>query len=187
MDTIHGNRELTGSISRRKPGVCAMCGDVAQHRRPKGSEYCSKHFRFMQMRWHAKRYGKTVPSFEELESLVPIDMRCRHCNQSMNWLQTDGKRTQITLQHDRNGTHRLICFSCNARHAFMPGDLFYALKAGERYCPRCKTVKLESDFNRDNKPQRTVKLATICKVCSKAHCAQWRAKRKQAKAIKVMS
>jgi hypothetical protein len=155
-------------------GYCSMCGLSAQHRTSTGTYYCSKHHRFIQMRSHAKFDGKAVPSYQQLELLMPSDMRCAVCVRRMNWLAKDGKATQITLQHDHDGRLRLICFGCNSRHARLPGDLLYALKPDERYCHKCKSVKSIADFYRSNYLKRTIKLSSRCKSCLNKSHAEWR-------------
>jgi hypothetical protein len=53
----------------------------------------------------------------------------------MNWWLTEGSSTVITLQHDRDGTIRLICKGCNSRHHLHPGDSYYQMPRGHKRCP----------------------------------------------------
>lgn len=154
-------------------GQCAKCGVEATYCSHLGTHYCSKHTRFFRMRAFAKSVGKTVPTEGELESLIPADMNCPVCARLMNWLAKDGKATQITLQHDRDGTHRLICLGCNSRHAQLPGDLLYQLKAGEKYCHGCKTIKPLADFHRTNSESAPIGRISRCKLCTNAMHADW--------------
>jgi uncharacterized protein with PIN domain len=154
-------------------GFCSKCGSVSGYRTDSGTDYCIKHRRFMQMKTFAKSVGKTVPSYDELESLLPADMKCPVCGRSMTWLASEGKPMQVSLQHDRDGTHRLICLGCNSRHAALPGDLLYSLKEGEKYCQSCKVVKKATEFHKSNARTLRVKLGSRCKECNRAQHADW--------------
>jgi hypothetical protein len=94
--------------------TCSRAGCIDAALRQHGhARYCARHYRFATMRTRAKRDGKTVPDWAELETLTPADMICPSCSRVMNWLAKDGFSTVITLQHDRDGIHRLICLACN--------------------------------------------------------------------------
>lgn len=157
---------------------CSKCDVPAVHD-ANGAKYCSKHWRFLNMRVSAKSDAKTVPSYQELESLLPADMHCPVCKRQMNWLARDGRSTQITLQHDRDGRHRLICGGCNSRHAQLPGDLLYTIKDDERWCNACKTIKPVTDFHRDNGASRVIRLMSKCKICSRAQYVAWVARNRE--------
>lgn len=90
---------------------------------------CAKHLRFHRMRMSAQTAGKKRPTFATLERLVPPGLVCPACGRRMNWLKRDGAASMVTLQHDRSGRLRLICFTCNVQHWRFPGDTFYALRA----------------------------------------------------------
>lgn len=145
---------------------CAKCPAKATHLMP--ARYCDKHARFMQMRRAAKTNGKAVPTDQQLESLAAelVDMKCPCCGAEMNWVG-EPVATRVTLQHDRDGvTVRLICKSCNSRHRFMPGDSFYQLKPGYKFCPRCEDVKPISEFPKDATQPRTGR-ASFCNPCKR--------------------
>lgn len=129
------------------PRLCPKCGLPGMH--PTGgsrsSLYCVKHYRFYQMRHDARASRKTVPTAEELSGLLPVDMTCVGCKRVMNWFERDGAGTVITLQHDDDGTHRLICKACNTRHRSM-GDAMYEMPTGHRWCGRCKKAKPIKEF-----------------------------------------
>jgi hypothetical protein len=132
--------------------------------------------RFRQMRTIAKHRGKSVPSMEELEALLPLDMNCPICKRAMNWRSAEGRSTVITLQHDRSGAHRLICHACNTRHAKMAGDSFYALPADHKRCPKCESIKPISEFWKDRSGERWKDTYAYCKSCSAANTRSWRSK-----------
>lgn len=160
---IHGHH---ARLRRTKnPVVCARggCASASAGKRGK-SYYCAKHLRLIQMNADAKQNGKQAPSFAELESLIPQDMKCSACARTMNWLRTGGMSTQVTLQHDRSGQIRLICFGCNTRHASLPGDLLYEIPKGHRYCPGCHLIKSESSFWQRKSKRRDVFIPR-CKDC----------------------
>lgn len=120
--------------------------------------------RMLQMRWTAKYHGKTIPSISELENLIPKDMKCPVCSRTMNWFRKEGHSTVITLQHDRDGSHRILCQACNVRHAFREGDSFYQSKDLKR-CQRCGELKPYTDFYADNSKRWQNKFGK-CKPCT---------------------
>lgn len=139
------------------------CADLAV-RHLGNARYCVRHYRFATMRARARRDGKSVPSPAELERLLPLNMVCAPCGRTMNWLSNDGRSTVISLQHDRDGALRLICRACNTRHAHHPGDSFYELRAGERRCSSCRTVKPETDFYKATSGRWNHRMSR-CKAC----------------------
>lgn len=152
--------------------TCKWCPEKA-HAKQGRIFLCVKHYRFQTMRSKAAADGKSVPGYCELENLLcALDkMRCPACRRKMNWLSADGQDTVLSLQHDREGGHRLLCRSCNTRHAGMPNDLFYSLKDGERWCPCCERILPESEFCKDN--HRSKRIKTYCRGCSLAKHAEW--------------
>lgn len=128
--------------------------------------YCTKHRAFMQMKLNAKQRGKSVPSWDELEALLPVDMKCLACLRTMNWRRSDGGSTAITLQHDDSGAHRLICQGCNTKHSAVPNDGFYTLPDGHKHCPGCSTVKTLVSFAVDR--SRVCGVKSRCRDCCRA-------------------
>lgn len=106
--------------------------------------------RLRQMRRSARTRGKAVPTVEQLEAMLPVDMRCPCCSTQMVWKRCDGQTTVITLQHDRSGEMRLICFRCNARHGQFEGDVFYEFGAEHKLCVGCNTIKPLDQFWRNS-------------------------------------
>jgi hypothetical protein len=145
--------------------ACARCSQPRVR-----LSYCEKHLRFRQMRSDSQKRGKAIPTPEQLETLVPIDMRCPICVRPMHWNGVPRSQV-ISIQHDRNGDFRLICFSCNRKHADMPGDSFYDVPKGSRYCYACKAVKPESDFYQSRKTPG--QFYTGCKACNAVKNAAW--------------
>ncbi len=128
-------------VGRARPHDGPPCGTpAARLANVAGTWYCAKHIRFRQMRDEARRRGKTVPSHDDLESMIG-SMVC-HCGVTMHWLLDDGPATtQISLQHDRGGAMRFLCRSCNRRHASYEDDVFYSVQHGFKRCPTCREVK----------------------------------------------
>lgn len=131
--------------------------------------YCGIHARIKQMRYDAKQKRKSVPTMDELLSLAMAvtqrAMRCECCDRTMNWLLREGHSTVVTLQHDRSGRFRLICFACNTRHSKHPGDSFYEIPKGSKKCFGCGAVKPHSEFHR-NRASRDG-MQTRCRECQK--------------------
>jgi hypothetical protein len=152
--------------------VCSKCGNAAILKQ--GHQWlCEKHYRFSSMRTRAKRDGKYVPSYEELESMVPGNMTCPSCKRVMNWRQRDGAATVITLQHNRDGTIQFLCLSCNTRHASREGDSFYNENPQmEKRCPICGLVKPLGLFSTDN-GKRWKNKKTLCTECSSKSHKEW--------------
>lgn len=111
--------------------------------------YSIMHRRFNQMRGSAKSSGKYVPEISELRALAKrlFKMECPCCLQAMTWRRVKGISNVITLQHDRSGSIRLICFRCNVRHGSLPGDSFYDLPLSVRQLPAVKmsSVRIYKD------------------------------------------
>jgi hypothetical protein len=145
------------------------CVDMASARLG-NARYCDRHYRFASMRASAKRDGKSVPSWDELESLTPNGLLCL-CGRTMNWRAKDGASTVITLQHDRDGKHRLICLACNTRHAQHPGDSFYQLPAGHKRCQDCSRVLPVEAFSLDR--SRPIGRKSYCRECANVRHEKW--------------
>lgn len=129
---------------------------------------CKKHYRFQQMRVRAKRKGKEVPSYNLLDEMLylvgSVYMACPACGSKMNWLSSEGKRTVISLQHNRDGTLGFLCRSCNTRHAYFPGDTFYDVPFGHKFCNDCQQVLPFKVFSRDK--FRSDGYRSYCKPCA---------------------
>jgi hypothetical protein len=143
---------------------CSQC-DRPAHPCQSRVTLCAMHRRITYMRATAKRHGKVAPSREELESLAQ-DMQCVGCGQQMYWLRDQGVTKQATLQHDRDGKIRLLCLSCNSRHATHPGDIFYTIPQGSKYCPDCKQIKSASEFYLQH--SRPPRRCTYCRSCTRS-------------------
>lgn len=128
----------------------------------------------MQMRVCAKAKGKSVPSYKALDKMISglINMLCPECGHRMKWLRKDSPKHVLTLQHDRSGKMRLLCFSCNTRHHYLPGDRFYTAPTGKRFCQDCKKFLPLASFFADRGLVGGVK--TYCKVCSNRRTYTWR-------------
>jgi len=142
---------------------CCKCCDPRYKNRP----YCVRHYRFDQMRVNSKHRGKLVPSHEWLEANVPAGMVCPCCTRQMNWLVSDSRSTTISIQHDHDGGMRLICYSCNVRHASMPEDSFYALPPGMSKCKCCGEVKAQDEF--------FTTAGRRCRICNRDTFRAWEA------------
>ncbi len=164
------DKSSTATIRAMKCRFCdakgvAYCGS---------GRYCSKHTRFLRMRTDAKFKGKTVPSYDTLEALVKAlkSFRCPICSVDMVWFRKESSTRVITLQHDHSGEFRLICFSCNTAHQFVPRDGFYKKSKHTRYCQDCKTFKPLGEFFKDKRLNDGVK--TYCKGCANRRTYVWR-------------
>src|SRR6056297_1825930 len=138
-----------------------------------GATWSEARRRFRGMRYKAKDDGKYMPSFGELESVVPRDMRCPSCSTEMNWFARDGHKSVMTLQHDRDGSIRMLCLSCNTRHAFCEGDSFYDIPNGHKPCAGCDEIKPLDEFWTDNH-RRWESKQTYCKSCAAERGQEWR-------------
>jgi hypothetical protein len=136
--------------------------------------YCLKHGRFLQMRINAKFKGKTVPSYEELEECLNllIDFLCPHCHRRMCWRRRDGQSTVLTLQHDRSGKFKFLCFGCNTAHQFDQGDEFYNRTPGRKTCRDCGLELPLDAFWKDRRVKTGVK--SYCKRCANIRIYAWR-------------
>lgn len=152
---------------------CRWCEAVAV--RKQGRLWlCAKHYRFQQMRAVAQRTQKAVPTYDVLAAILlnlGDNRRCPVCERQMNWLGVDGQATVLTLQHDRDGTIRFLCRSCNTRHAAYPNDEFYSLPPAYKRCPGCEQVLPYAEFTKDRR--RWDEKTTYCKECKYARHTAW--------------
>lgn len=157
--------------------TCSQC-DRPSHIY-QGRWLCQMHYRIASMRAAAARRGKVSPSREEMEALVPNPFVCEGCHREMVWLQRDGASQQATFQHDRDGTLRIICLRCNSRHSTMPGDMFWEIPEGHKYCPSCAQVLPLTQFY--SSPAFTTGALPSCIPCYAVKNRIAKAKRRQAK------
>jgi hypothetical protein len=131
--------------------------------------------RFQQMRQTARRYGKAVPSYKELEQMPGINMLCPDCGIDMKWTRAECTRSVVTLQHYRDGTMALVCFSCNSRHRDMPGDLYRDMPKDSKLCAGCQQIKKLDDFHNDFSGDKYLNKGTYCKTCATQRTYAWNA------------
>ena len=159
---------------------CKWCEESAIRRQGR-IWLCEMHYRFQQMRVHAKRRGKSSPSYEDLQSLtlqLGKGLTCPVCRRAMNWLATEGQDTVVSLRHDKSGNHRLLCRSCSTRATSMPGDSFYELPPDMKMCHSCAEIKPLSDFLVDRSRSRS--RGAYCKSCSNRRVSGWVKERREA-------
>lgn len=154
-------------------GQCAWCDDDA-HIRQGRIMLCAVHYRISSMRARAKRDGKSVPSRDEIESLISYPFVCIGCEREMVWLRRDGASNQATLQHDRSGAIRILCLGCNTRHSNTPDDIFYDIPKESKHCPDCSKILPIEDFAVDK--SRPVGRKSYCRSCSSDRFKKWSAK-----------
>lgn len=160
-----------GSVENAK--TCCRCNDTPF--RIQGHQwFCRKHYRFGQMRATAKRRGRYVPSWEELDTIPGVGLRCPDCLVGMNWLASDGQATVASLQHYRDGTIAIVCRSCNTRHASAPEDDFRTNSKDHKFCPACRQFRPLSKFWSDNSRSGPMKVKSHCADCSKESNRLWR-------------
>jgi hypothetical protein len=138
------------------------------------SMYCAKHYRIHSSRNRALSRGLYAPHAQELESMIPSDMKCRVCAVTMVHSVREGSRNDImSLQHWRNGTIEWICLRCNSSHGTTsePDDkwveLVRTVKENEKYCNQCKTIKDLAFFY--NTPNGSKGKSSYCQVCHDAY------------------
>lgn len=153
-----------------KPPVCAWC-DAPSHIRQGRIFLCAIHYRISTMRACAKRNAKATPTRQQIEGMIPSPFVCSCCKRPMTWLRETGTSQQATLQHDRSGEMRIICFACNTRHAQHPGDSFYAVPENHKSCPDCETVKPLEAFAVDR--SRPIGRRSYCRPCAAKRFKKW--------------
>jgi hypothetical protein len=136
-----------------------------------GVRLCDKHYRFTQMRVNAKREGKKVPSYLELEQMLPKRMICQSCRSKMFWRRKDGGSLVVSLQHNRDGTMAIICMRCNIKHVKYPGDLFFSRDKNCKWCPGCNKEVLLKLFPADKRGHYGV--ASRCRECRRDYLRVW--------------
>jgi len=146
---------------------CPKCENEGTVRMGSGSWYCDKHYRFQQIRHSAHSRGKEVPSLEWLEVNWPKNMECPACHRQMTWRGHPERASCITIQHDREGSTRFLCYSCNVRHARYPDDSFYAIPEGHKPCFDCHKVLPLSDFDFDRRSNSFIGRTVYCRECSR--------------------
>lgn len=104
--------------------------------------FCVKHFRFMEMIIESRKGNNKIPTVNELESMFKclINFGCMACGQTMRWLRSEDNKKVITLQHDRSGKLRFLCQSCNSKHHYYDGDIYY--RYAKRINRKNKTLDL---------------------------------------------
>lgn len=128
---------------------------------------CQKHLTLANMRTNCRSKKKKCPSPEELDAIIPSDMKCPHCLRAMAWCRKESDKTNfITLQHNRSGSIQILCMRCNSRHLAAPGDSFYEIPDDHKFCCRCQTVKPRTEFHfRADRPGGNT---SYCKPCNAA-------------------
>jgi len=124
------------------------CQNISAVNMGSSTFYCRYHQRSSWMRVEAKRRGKYCPTPEEVDALFAelIDMRCPICMRVMVLHSSLGAMSTVaSLQHDNDGTLRIICHGCNAAHSKL-GDIIYDIPKGYRRCSICKTIKITTEF-----------------------------------------
>lgn len=130
---------------------------------------CVRHTRMETMKNAAQKAGKRIPTWDELEKMIhdveASGLKCPHCGIQMCWLMAEDKLRTLTLQHDRSGDLRILCFLCNIQHDDVPGDLFYEIPVGHKHCPQCRVVQpIDTQFYRLSNGR----LSSWCRSCRKA-------------------
>lgn len=151
---------------------CFVCGDAAVKRHNRINR-CPKHHRFAQMQRTALADKKYVPSFYELERIVPADMKCGDCGETIHWIDDQNRTRGAVLQHYRNGELGIVCHSCNVKHGHMPGDMYRDVPSDHKLCISCKTIKPISLFSRRREFGKDYPVSK-CKPCSHAAYVKWR-------------
>ncbi len=151
------------------------CDETGTERRNR-SWYCPMHMRLRQMPIACRHDRKAVPPIDLLTQMatetIARNMACPLCGRTMNWLSRDGRTTCATLQHNRDGSFAIICLRCNVQHGQLPGDIYYAIPAGHKWCAGCeKTLPLDAFY-----PSRTIRQGVMsqCKKCAMKISNAWK-------------
>lgn len=134
------------------------------------------HYRINQMRQDTKTRLGIAHTVQELEDLVPEDMKCPACAADMIWRRSKeqkGAWNQITLQHWRDGTIGFLCLRCNVRHSSMAEDSYREMPPDHKFCPACQQIKHESEFGLKSSRQ-VLKRNSYCKPCNAIRSEQYR-------------
>ncbi len=154
---------------------CVDCGSPATKRMTHHGPYCTQCYRIWQMRSACQKDHKPCPTKTQLRQmfagLIGRDMKCESCSSTMNWLASDGRRTVVSLQHDRSGGMRLICLSCNTRHRACPGDSFYEIPDSHRRCGRCEQALPKDQFGVHR--GSSTGLHHYCRKCAAEKARKW--------------
>lgn len=154
---------------------CSMCDSDATYV-DSNRRLCDKHYRLCQMRDSSRNGYGMKHTIQELESMLPSDMKCPHCKVDMIWRREKtqkGVTNQITIQHWRDGTVGYLCHRCNTRHASMDGDSYQEMQPDHKFCPGCKTIKHESEFGLKNS-RAVLKRNSYCKPCNLDRAKKYR-------------
>jgi len=155
------------------PSTCKWCQSTPYMKQGR-IWLCVKHYRFGQMRCNAKRHGKKVPTYSELENLLHglYMFCCPLCSHTMKWTSKENKKRVITLQHNHNGSVQFLCRSCNTKHIHIPNDGIYELPDNQKYCSSCKEIKPYKEFYKNK--QTSSGYASLCKECMNKNNSLWR-------------
>ena len=152
------------TAKRDNDPLCTQC-NRPKHNGKWKPNLCARHARFTQMRDTALSRNVYVPTTQELEAIAGNDefLSCPTCGVVMHWMVAEKRSLRpslITLQHDRNGQIRFLCFSCNARHYDFDGDEFYLYGPHFKPCKRCRAVLPRECLRKG---------ANLCGPCSKRY------------------
>lgn len=165
-----GAKGIFDGDSRMK---CPKCGDEVT-RKHSTIWYCSKHYRYSQIRVASRAEGKAAPSHKELDAMVAAldsELHCPACGRKMNWDRERDHKSVLTIQHDHDGGMRLICQSCNSRHGAYPNDSYYDLPVGYKKCPRCDQILPYSAFRPEINTFQNIR--PFCKPCDLKYHREW--------------
>lgn len=130
---------------------CAHC-DAPRAWSSRFTGYCEKHLRIYRIRLECSRRGLYSPTRVELEQMLgDVPGECSSCGTTMIWRAhgTNAPKGRVaSIQHWKNETVSIICFSCNARHGSLGGDddRFFQCDKNSKSCYVCKQILPLSDF-----------------------------------------
>lgn len=153
---------------------CYVCGNNAIKRHGR-TNMCEIHSRLKQMQKTAKADGKYVPSFWELESLIPSNMICQDCGVTMHWIDDNNRPFGAVLQHYKDKSLGIVCNSCNIKHGMLPGDMYRDVPNDHKLCTACKTIKPLFKFGIRNDSKKPYPMSK-CKSCMYLAHVSWREK-----------
>lgn len=160
--------------SKRNVKYCPLCyrsGILTEGEIDRGtSMYCPKHYRIQSSRNRALIRNLPAPSLEELEAMIPSDMKCRLCDCVMGYSIRDVAHARImSIQHWRNGKIEWICVGCNSKHSTTkePDDEWIKLQKtlgeAEKLCPICRKVKDVAFFYKTSNGSKG--RSAYCRIC----------------------